>query len=193
MISVVILTSNDEATLVETLTALVPAAADGIVQEVALVDAGSTDATHDIADAAGCKWVRADGPVDERRAAGVACATRGSWLLFLEPGMVLEADWHVKLGRFLERAERSGQSDRMAARFRLVLDDFGWRARLAERLHGLRGLLPGAGRSARALLISRRLYEAGRRGSRNVDAPALPAGRVLTLDIRALQIAAPAG
>ena len=53
MISVVIPTYNAEATLGHTLTALVPAVVDGIVQEAILVDGGSTDETRAIAEAAG--------------------------------------------------------------------------------------------------------------------------------------------
>src|SRR5580700_2007291 len=55
MLSVVIATENAERTLVPTLAALVPGATAGIVREVIVADAGSSDATALIADAAGCR------------------------------------------------------------------------------------------------------------------------------------------
>ena len=53
MISVVIPALNAERTLPSTLTALVPAAVDGVVREVIVADGGSTDHTRQIADHAG--------------------------------------------------------------------------------------------------------------------------------------------
>ena len=49
MISVVVPTLNAESDLPRTLAALVPAAIEGIVREVIIVDGGSTDATARIA------------------------------------------------------------------------------------------------------------------------------------------------
>jgi len=48
MITVVIPTLNAEATLGPTLAALVPAAVDGLIREVIVIDGGSTDRTSDI-------------------------------------------------------------------------------------------------------------------------------------------------
>ena len=53
MISVVIPALNAEASLPDTLSALIPATVEGIVREVILVDGGSDDHTREIADAAG--------------------------------------------------------------------------------------------------------------------------------------------
>jgi glycosyltransferase involved in cell wall biosynthesis len=103
MISVVMATFNDAATLGPTLSALVPAAVDGLVREVILADAGSTDATLDIADDAGARLVMCAGPPGERIARGCAAA-RGDWLLILETGPVPPAGWqravdsHLKSG-----------------------------------------------------------------------------------------------
>ena len=55
MITVVIPTLNAEAGLPATLTALVPAAVDGLVREVIVVDGGSTDFTCRIAEEMGAE------------------------------------------------------------------------------------------------------------------------------------------
>ena len=61
MLSVVIPTENSEEGLARTLASLVPAAAEGIVREVVVVDAGSTDGTRVVADAAGCSLAEGSG------------------------------------------------------------------------------------------------------------------------------------
>ena len=81
MISVVIATLNDERTLGETLGSLVAAAVDGLVREVIVVDAGSTDQTLEIADDAGARILKASGP--DAMARGCAMA-RNDWLLVLD-------------------------------------------------------------------------------------------------------------
>ena len=81
MISVVIATLNDERTLGEALGALVAAAVDGLVREVIVVDAGSTDHTLEIADDAGARILKASGP--DAFARGCALA-RNDWLLLLD-------------------------------------------------------------------------------------------------------------
>ena len=66
MISVVIATQDDERTLGQTLAALVPAAVDGLVREVILADAGSTDHTLAIAEDAGARVAPCEGAVEAR-------------------------------------------------------------------------------------------------------------------------------
>ena len=58
MITVIIPTLNAEATLAPTLAALVPAAVDGLVREVIVVDGGSSDRTTEIVDNAGANLVQ---------------------------------------------------------------------------------------------------------------------------------------
>ena len=57
MISVVLATSNDQRRLGGTLATLVEAAIDGLVAQVIVADAGSKDATLEIADDAGATIV----------------------------------------------------------------------------------------------------------------------------------------
>lgn len=194
MISVVIPTLNSEATLVETLSALVSASAEGVVKEVVIADAGSSDATEEISDAAGCHWVSTGAQRGAQLAAGASAATRGSWLMFLEPGMVLEPDWHVKVSRFIERVERAGQGDRIAASFRFSLDDYGWQARFTEFTAAIRSRLFGIIGTNQGLLLSRHFYDrTGGHRDTGVLAEADLARRigrrkVVHLDVRALQL-----
>jgi glycosyltransferase involved in cell wall biosynthesis len=132
MISVVIEALNAEFLLVQTLAALVPAAAEGFVREVIVADAGSTDGTRVVADAAGCVVV------DGGRMAALAIA-RSDWVLLVVPGVRLDPDWSREAAAFLQRLQRNGETGR-AATFRHALDEFGFQARLVERFSGLLGL-----------------------------------------------------
>jgi glycosyltransferase involved in cell wall biosynthesis len=92
MITVVIPTLDSEQVLVPTLAALVRGSAEGLVREVVLADGGSQDETRKIADAAGCEFLR--GPQDEgTRLKQAATIARSGWLLFLDPGAVLDEGW----------------------------------------------------------------------------------------------------
>ena len=93
MISVIIPTFNDEAHLVAVLSPLVPASMEGLIRELIIVDAGSTDATLEIADDAGARIIPSgQGGLDQ----AIALA-RGPWLLLLDPGVVLEAGWEASV------------------------------------------------------------------------------------------------
>ena len=78
MLSVVIATENAERTLVPTLAALVPGAMAGLVREVIVADAGSSDATAIIADAAGCRIDVTQAPRGERLRQAEACGVFAS-------------------------------------------------------------------------------------------------------------------
>lgn len=184
MFAVVIPTLNNEATLVEALAALVSASAEGVVREVVVVDAGSTDLTETIADAAGCRWVHDAGARGARLAAGEAASRRGDWLLFLEPDMVLDPDWFREVAKFVERAERAGRGDRQAACFRLADDEIGVRARAGEWGAWLRARLLGMGHPRQGLLLSRRFYR--RLGGHNPASPFADADLVRRIGRRRL-------
>jgi len=159
MISVVVPTRNSELELAHCLSALVPAAAEGVVREVIVVDAGSTDGTARVADAAGCDFVNLPDPRGARMSRGASSTRRGAWLLFLPAGTVLDTGWHAEASAFIERAERSGQADTCAAVFRLQFDGFGTVARISERLAWLRARVFAMPCGEQGLLISRRHYE----------------------------------
>lgn len=102
MISVVIATHNDGRTLGQTLASLVPAAVDGLVREVVVADAGSTDDTLAIAEDAGATVIRAEGAPEARLAQGCKVA-RAEWLLILESSESAPHGWEAAAGRHMER------------------------------------------------------------------------------------------
>lgn len=116
MISVIVQTLNNAATLPACLGALVPAAVDAIVTEVIVVDGGSTDATLEIIEDAGAK--RADS-----LAAAVAAA-KGGWLLLLPADLRLEAGWDAQAAAHVQTSGGRG------ARFR---SPHWWPPRLGDR------------------------------------------------------------
>jgi len=156
MISVIIPTLNAERTLAHTLTALVPAVVDGIVQEAILVDGGSTDDTRVIAEAAGAHVIEARRGRGSQLDAGSSQA-RGDWFLFLHADTVLEPSWAEEARSFMERVD-SGRRGQAAASFQSALDDDGLMPRLIESLVGLRCHLLALPYGDQGLLISRNLY-----------------------------------
>lgn len=115
MISIVIPTQGNEAETVATLAALVPGSAAGMVRDVVLVDRGSTGDIAHVADVAGCRFLTFEGSRADAIAAGVKL-TRGSWLMFLHAGAVLESGWIDETAQFIESVGAS--SHRRAAVFR---------------------------------------------------------------------------
>jgi len=116
MLSVIIATRDSERPLVRTLAALVPGATSGLITEVLIADGGSRDDTPAVADIAGCKLLAANEPLG-RRLQAAANAARAPWLLFLQPGIVLDTPWIGEMRSFVERPVR----DFHAAVFRRAL------------------------------------------------------------------------
>lgn len=157
MLSVIIATKDSERPLLRTLAMLVSAAVAGIVRDVVVADAGSRDDTGKIAELAGCALLVSDAPLAGRLKQAVAAA-RGSWLLFLPPGSVLDANWGEEAVRFIEDAELRGRPE-TAAVFRL--EPVG---RIGGSLAGQVWSLVRAGLRrtpvpAQGLVISRTLYQ----------------------------------
>src|SRR6478609_10385788 len=124
MISVVIPTANSERHLPRCFDGLVPAAVRGVVRVVIVSDAGSSDATLAIADAAGAHVVHARKGRGAQLVDGAAIA-KSEWLLFLHPETALEPGWDVEAESFLAQAEMEKPR---AAVFRFALEDFGGEA-----------------------------------------------------------------
>ena len=155
MISVVIPTVNSERLLPRCFDSLITAAVRGVVRDVIVCDAGSTDATLAIADAAGAHIVHARKGRGEQLAQGAAAA-KSDWLLFLHPETALEPGWEAEAESFIGQAAMERPR---AAVFRFALEDFGGEARRAELKAGLRTSLFALPYGDQGLLISKRLYQ----------------------------------
>jgi glycosyltransferase involved in cell wall biosynthesis len=156
MLSVVIPTHESERLLVPTLAALVPGAMSGLVSEVVVVDAGSADATADVADVAGCRFMRAGGTLGARLKQA-AVSTRTPWLMFLRAGSVPEPGWIAACERFM--AATSLSETPRAAVFRPPAAADLLRPGLSEVLALLRVIFGGGVRPDQGLLIARRFYD----------------------------------
>jgi glycosyltransferase involved in cell wall biosynthesis len=155
MISVVIATHDSEQLLVPTLAALVPGALAGIVREVIIADAGSSDETAKVADVAGCRFLTMNAPIGERLKSAAAQA-RSPWLLFLRPGIVPDAGWIEEATRFVQQAEANDGRAR-AAVFRPAAG--GHRSAIVEGLALFAAGLIARAQPAQGLLIAKRHYD----------------------------------
>src|SRR5690606_8727313 len=87
MISAIVPTRDSAEALQTLLAALVPAAVEGLVREVVVADAGSTDITPVICDDAGARLIQG----------GLTAAARGArcdWLLVTPVDLRLLRGWH---------------------------------------------------------------------------------------------------
>lgn len=156
MISVVIPTLNAAATLPATLESLIPAAVQGLVREVLIVDGGSSDATLTIADGYGAVTI-AGGPLRASRLTVGAQQARFSWLLFLNPDCALDPGWDREADQHITKIE-DGNRPSSAAVFRYAIDDVGIQPRAAEALARWSGAIFGLSHAEQGLLIPRALY-----------------------------------
>lgn len=145
-LSVVIPTLNAARTLPECLARL------GAVDEIIIVDGGSTDETVRIAEPAGVRLVIAPKGRGLQLRAGGEAAT-GDWLLFLHADTLLAPSWREVT--FAHIHDRSHE----AACFRFRLDDPAWQARLIERGVSIRARLLGMPYGDQGLLVSREAYD----------------------------------
>lgn len=152
MISIIIATLNCERALLPTLAALVPAAIDGLIREVIIADGGSCDGTARVADTAGCKFMSVDGALG-RRLKTAASNARAPFLLFLQPGTILDAQWASEARSFLERP--SAQS--RAAAFARAANT---RGAFREAMLLLVAALGARARPQQGLLVAQKFYDA---------------------------------
>ena len=109
VISVVIPTLNDEAVLGRALAPLVPAAVSGLVREVIVADGGSTDATIDIADDAGCRILAGQTQLEDRLRAAARKA-QADWLMVMRPDVQLLPGWEPTVRQHVEMRAGEGAS-----------------------------------------------------------------------------------
>jgi len=158
MLSVIIATHESERALVPTLAALVPGAAAGLIGEVVIADAGSRDATAEVAEIAGCRFISSSDPLGVRLNAA-ATSTRSPWLMFLRAGAVPQPGWIDAADHFMQSTEVLEGAAR-AAVFRPPGAADHLRPTLGEVFALLRSALGSGPRPDQGLLISRHLYEA---------------------------------
>jgi glycosyltransferase involved in cell wall biosynthesis len=158
MLSAIIATFESERSLVPTLAALVPAAAAGLVAEVVIADAGSRDATADVADIAGCRFVSSSDTLGVRLKAAAA-TVRSPWLMFLRAGAIPQPGWIDAADHFMQTTEQIEGAAR-AAVFRPPGAADHLRPSFAEIFALLRSALGRGPGPDQGLLIARRFYEA---------------------------------
>jgi glycosyltransferase involved in cell wall biosynthesis len=162
MLSVVVATHDSERDLVPTLAALVPGAMTGLISEVVVSDGGSADATGQVADITGCRFLQAEEPglvSLGARLRDAAHSTRTPWLMFLRAGCVPESGWIAACERFMDLTGQIEGAAR-AAVFRPPAAADLLRPGLSEIWALLRVMLGGGARPEQGLLIARRFYDA---------------------------------
>ncbi len=185
MISVVIPTHESERLLAHTLAALVPGALDGVVREVIVADAGSTDGTAKVADVAGCRFLVIPGDRGARLTAAAATA-RADWLWFVQPGSIPGTGWIEELGRFIRECDLVAGPDTQAAVFRAR--PARGASPVSEALALILGALGARPKPPQGLLIAKPLYQKlGGHGANAADPEAellrrLGRRRITTLD-----------
>jgi len=150
MISVIIPTLNAARLLPPTFRSLFDAAMDGLVSEVIVSDCGSTDTTLEIADAADATVIEAGR--GQQHLAGVLAAKK-PWLLFLEPGHVIENGWESETRSFIAKGESR------AGVFRMRLRGYGIGPMLREGIASIRFRLSRCPQRGQALLIPATLLD----------------------------------
>jgi hypothetical protein len=165
MLSAIIAANDSERALVPTLACLVSGATAGILRDVLVADAGSGNETAEIADIAGCRLIVSPGPLGARLK-GAAHAARGSWLLFLQAGVVLEPSWVAEAVRFIGDIEASPETRAAILRPAAVA---GMRPTLAEAFALLRFAFGRRSDPDQGLLIAKSFYR--QLGGHRNDAP----------------------
>jgi rSAM/selenodomain-associated transferase 2 len=127
----------------------------GLVKELFIVDAGSSDDSVCVAQAAGVRVIAAPRGRGIQLAAGARAAS-ADWLLFVHADCRLSPDWEAAVGAFLAAPEATGR----AGYFDFALDDAAPAARRLERVVAWRSRVLALPYGDQGLLIARSLYRA---------------------------------
>ncbi|MEM8629929.1 MAG: TIGR04283 family arsenosugar biosynthesis glycosyltransferase [Pseudomonadota bacterium] len=151
-LTVIIPTLNAAATLPRTLGGLMPGLEAGLIRQLVVSDAGSRDATGQIAEAAGADLITG-APGRGGQLLRGAEAARGDWLLFVHADTVLTPGWPEAVRGHLAHPEA-------AAYFRLAFDASGVAPALVAGWANLRSRIFGLPYGDQGLLLHRDLYAA---------------------------------
>ena len=95
---------------------------------------------------------------DSMHASLATVKARANWVMYLRPGVVLDANWAGEVASFIEHAELHGAAD-VAATFRRAAGPAAGRPLLVEALALLRQALGARSGPDQGLIISKQLYE----------------------------------
>lgn len=157
MITAVLAASTDPIALAESLSALVPAAVDGLVRQAVVVAHRPNESMQVLIESAGVDFVEAEGDVAAKWRRG-AQEARASWLLLLEAGMTPAGNWADEVARFIERADRGQTRGGIAAGALKPRSEASQLASLRLMFDQGMGRLLGRPASAGGLLIRRELW-----------------------------------
>ena len=152
-LSVIVPTLNAAPALPGLLHALMEGVEAGLIRDLIVSDGGSTDATREIAEAAGATWI-AGAPGRGGQLARGARAAQGDWLMFVHADSWPEPGWTEPLA-----AHMLTNPDRAAA-FRLAFRARGLGARRTAGWANLRTRAFGLPYGDQGLVLRRDLYEA---------------------------------
>lgn len=155
-LSIVIPTLNAMPRLADCLAALVAGLGAGLIRDVVVVDAGSSDQSAELALDMGCTLLQvgAKGRGRGQQLAAGAKAAKGDWLLFLHGDSVPLEGWVAACEAHMANAQDQ------AAYFRLGFDSQEGPARRIAFWANWRACFLGLPYGDQGLLISRSLYEA---------------------------------
>ncbi len=165
MLSIIIPTLNSAKELPATFAALMPALLEGAINEVIIVDGGSTDDTIKIADEAGATIIKAEKKGRGPQLSTGAKAAKNQWMLFLHSDTELEDDWHIEAIQFIKSqdqnttAETANNKIPSAAAFKFSLKDKGVFPKLIAKMVALRCALFSLPYGDQGLLISKKTYD----------------------------------
>lgn len=166
MLSIIIPTLNSAKELPATFASLMPALLEGAINEVIIVDGGSTDDTVEMADEAGAKILTPETKGRGPQLNAGAKAAKNQWMLFLHSDTELEEDWHIEATKFIKAENQKTPEEPTpntapnAAAFKFSLKDKGFAPQILTKLVALRCSLFSLPYGDQGLLISKQTYEA---------------------------------
>lgn len=166
MLSIIIPTLNSGKELPATFASLMPALLEGAINEVIIVDGGSTDDTVNIADDAGATIIVAETKGRGPQLSTGAKAAKNQWMLFLHSDTELEDGWHIEATQFIKDQDKkttdasNNNQIPSAAAFKFSLKDKGLAPKLMAKMVALRCALFSLPYGDQGLLISKQTYDA---------------------------------